>query len=216
MTWGWKVRVERGSDSFHKHTLNVSFNGTRIIISIRDTGFSLSHSHRRMTTWWKIRWYQRESVPKLLPLIVSPLLLRAFFVPQTGNTNWNYTEKSAVKPAKCRDTLAEIISLRFRVYVLKSVKMRIMRSIRGQRTSESLPPRELPRPNFIPIKCFSIRLCPADLFAGERFLTRVRKTHRVTWMIWDVMHFRISKRVKTGAFVKSSCETIFLARVPIF
>lgn len=40
------------------------------------------------------------------------LHLGVSFVPQTANTNWNYTEKSAVKTAR-HAALAEVNSLRF-------------------------------------------------------------------------------------------------------
>lgn len=162
-----RLKVKVGS--FHKHTLKLSFNGTCIIVSSWGTSFLLSHSHGRMVTRRRVRWYRRESLPTLLALTGLPFIWEPplshrqqtliGIIPK--NQRWKRQDTQLL----LKSTLygSELKKRRKKT----SVKTQIMPSLR--RTKESREPPSA-RPNFIPIKCFRT----TSQLLSRRFVLRER------------------------------------------
>lgn len=103
------------------------------------------------------------------------------------------------------------------------MKTRIMPSLRRTKDTREPPSTRAPRPNFIPIKCFSTasQMCPANSFCGRVFSSTRSEKIRSSLKHPLIGSFQrrcdptehlkyklfVSKRVKFDAFVKSSCET---------
>lgn len=134
---------------------------------------SLSHSHVLMRTWWRVRWCCRDSVPKLQPLTVWPFI---------WESSLSHRQKTLIgiipknQRGKRQDTQLWLKSALygpefFFFLFKKSVKTRIMLSPRRTKDTRGPPSTRAPRPNFIPIKCFSTasQMCPADSFCGRVF-----------------------------------------------
>lgn len=135
-----------------------------------------------------------KSVPKLMPLRgFPPLLSRVLFVPQTANTNWNYSEKSAVKPTRHAAPAETNWVLSFKKRGENSVKMQIMR---GQRTPESLPPPQLLSQISYQLNALGYDIATVWRKLVLRLRTRTRNKTRITnadmWVVQKSIHFNNS------------------------